>query len=169
MKQVVFEHVFECDEETFWGKVFFDDEYNRTLFLETLKFDQWEQKVHSDDETALKRTVMVRPPIGDVPGAVRKILGDKFGYKEHGTFDRKAKRYHVDIEPSASPDKTKIHGDIWVEKVGDKRVKRIAKMHVEVNIMLVGRLVEDKVVADMRLSYEKAADFTNRWVKQKGW
>jgi hypothetical protein len=168
MKQVVFEHIFECDEDTFWDKLFFEDDYNRKMFLDTLKFDQWEQTIHERTDAVLKRTVVVRPPVGDVPGTIRKILGDKFGYKEHGTFDRKAKRYHVEIEPTAAPDKTHIHGDIWLEKAGDKRVKRIAKMHVEVSIMLVGKLIEDKVVSDMRLSYEKAAGFSNTWMKEKG-
>jgi len=167
MKQVVFEHVFECDADTYWDKVFFDADYNKGLFLGTLKFDQWEQTNLQTTEAKITRTVLVRPPVGDVPGAIKRILGDKFGYKEHGSFDRKTRRYHIEIEPSAAAEKAKINGELWVEPAGDKRVKRIAKMNVEVNIMLVGKLIEDKVIADMRPSYERAAEFTNRWVKEK--
>ena len=168
MKDVTFEHVFECDEETYWGKIFFDDAYNRKLFLESLKFSEWRQEIHEQTDAVVRRTVHVSPPVGDVPAAVRKVLGDRFGYAEHGRFDWKTKRYHVDITPSTAADKTHIHGDIWVEKVGEKRIKRIAKIHVEVRIMLIGGLIEDKVVSDMRLSYERAAEFTNGWVREKG-
>lgn len=168
MKQVVFEHVFECDADTYWDKVFFDEDYNRRLFLETLKFTQWQQTIGQKTDDRITRTVLVRPPVGDVPGAIKKILGEKFGYTEHGTFDRKTRRYRIDIEPSVSADKAKITGELWVEPAGDKRIKRIAKMSVEVNVMLVGKLIEDKVIGDMRPSYERAAEFTNQWVREKG-
>jgi hypothetical protein len=168
MKDVSFEHVFECDEDTYWDKIFFDEAYNRALFLETLKFNLWRQTIQQQGDTVVKRTVEVQPPVGEVAAPVRKALGDRFGYKEFGTFDRKTKRYHVDVTPSAGADRTKIHGDIWLEKAGERRVKRVAKMHVEVNIMLIGKLIEERVVGDMTLSYGKAAEFTNRWIKDKG-
>ena len=168
MKQVKYEHIFECDEDTYWDKVFFDDDYNRKLFMDTLKFSLWKQEIKERTDSVIRRTVTVQPPVGDVPGAVRKLLGDRFGYLEQGTFDRKTRRYSIKIEPSTAADKTDIRGELWVEKAGEKRIKRIATMHVEVRIMVVGKLVEDKVIQDMSLSYEKAADFTNAWVKQKG-
>ena len=168
MKEVTFEHVFDCDEDTFWDKIFFDEEYNRTLFRDRLRFNLWKQEIHESTDALLRRTVHVQPPVGDVPGAVRKILGERFGYQEHGKFDRKTKRYHVDITPSSAAEKASIYGDLWVEKVGDKRIKRTAKMHVEVRVFMVGGFIEDKVISDMRLSYDKAADFTNEWIKDKG-
>jgi hypothetical protein len=168
MRDINFEHVFECDEDTFWDKVFFDDEYNRGLFLESLKFLQWKQAFEEKSDAVIRRTVDVQPPLGDVPGPIKKVLGDRFGYREHGTFDKKARRYRFEVTPTTGAEKSTIRGELWVEKAGDKKVRRHAKISVEVRIMMIGKLIEDRVVADMTLSYSKAADYTNAWVKKKG-
>jgi len=168
MREINFEHVFECDEDTFWEKCFFEEDYNRGLFLESLKFPQWKQVIDENSETTIRRTVDVQPPVGDVPGAIKKILGDRFGYREHGTFDKKTRRYHVEVTPTTGADKSTIRADLWVEKIGEKKIRRCAKVSVEVRIMIVGKLIEERVVNDMTLSYSKAAEFTNTWVKKKG-
>jgi len=87
---------------------------------------------------------------------------------EHGTFDKKTRRYHVEVTPTTGADKSTIRADLWVEKIGEKKIRRCAKVSVEVRIMIVGKLIEERVVNDMTLSYSKAAEFTNTWVKKKG-
>ncbi|MCU0694319.1 MAG: DUF2505 domain-containing protein [Polyangiaceae bacterium] len=166
MKKVRFEHVFECDVDAYWDKIFFNDEFNSKFFRETLKFNEWRATTTSDTNAVLKRTVTVRPPVGDVPAAVKKMMGDNFGYKEHGTFDRNAKRYHVDVESNVATDKTKIQGDVWVEKAGDHKCRRIAEFTIEVKIMVVGKLVEDIIAKDMTRDFERGAEFTQRWLRE---
>jgi Protein of unknown function (DUF2505) len=48
-------------------------------------------------------------------------------------------------------------------------VTRITEIHVDVKIFMIGGLVEDRIVADIKDSYAKAAEFTNAWVKEKGY
>ncbi len=169
MRQVNFEHVFECDADTYWDKIFFDEEFNRKFFLEGIKFHHWHQRIVEQNDKIIKRVVEVQPPIGDMPGPVKKIIGDRLAYNETGVFDRQTRRYHFDIEPSTATDKTTIRGDLWLVGAGDKRVKRMAKVEVDVRIMMVGKIVEERIVSDLTASYSKAAEFTNAWVKQKGW
>ena len=37
------EHIFNCSEDTFWNKLFLDEEYNRRLFKEALEFPVWKE------------------------------------------------------------------------------------------------------------------------------
>lgn len=168
MKEVKFDDVFECNEETYWSKIFFDEAYNTALFKERLKFPVWKATVTKDDDGTLERTVEVAPPVGDVPGPVKKVLGDNFGYKEHGRFDKKKKRYHVRIESHAATDRTHVNGEIWLEPVGEKKVRRVAQFKVEVKIMLVGGMIEDRIANDMKRDFTRGAEFTNEWIRKHG-
>src|SRR4051812_43765770 len=103
-------HEFDCSEETFWKIMFFDPEFNRRLFLETLRFPVWkvlEEKVTDD---TVERRIEAQPLVENVPGPIRKVVGDRFGYIEQGTLDRKQNRYRFRIIPSSMADKTDISG-----------------------------------------------------------
>ncbi len=156
---------FECTEETYWGKCHFDPEYNRRLYLEHLKFPDWrlvETKTEGDKTT---RRVTLDPPVGNLPGPVKKLVGDKLSYTENGTYDQKSGRYTFTITPSTMAEKTKITGEIWCETLGEKRIRRNTRIHVEVKVFMVGGMVEDKVMGDLKSSYATAAPFTNEFVK----
>lgn len=168
MKKIKFDHIFECDIDTYWNQIFFDEAFNHELFHERLKFAAWKAEITKDTDAVIERTVTVRPPVGEVPAAVRKVLGENFGYKEHGRFDRKSRRYHVDVESNVAREKTHVHGDVWVEKVSEKRVRRFAAFDIEVKIMVVGKLVEEIIAKDMTRSFERGASFTNEWIEKKG-
>ena len=55
------------------------------------------------------------------------------------------------------------------EPLGEKKVTRVTEIDLEVKIFMVGGMVEDRIVSDMKDSYAKAAAFTNRYVKEKGY
>jgi hypothetical protein len=38
-----------------------------------------------------------------------------------------------------------------------------------VKVFLVGRLIEDQILTSLRTSYDRATEFTNRFVKEKGY
>ena len=170
MREINLDHVIDCSIDTYWKEIIFNEAYNHKLFHEVLQFVEWRDEVTKDNADVLERTVVVRPPVGEIPSAARKVLGDNFGYKEFGKFDRKARRYHVDVETNAVKDKTRIQGDIWLERHGDSGTKSRRRMvfTIEVKIMVVGRLIEDVVAKDMTRSFERGASFTNEWIREKG-
>lgn len=168
MPEITLRHEFECDEDAYWDKCLFDLEFNTKLYLETLKFPHYEVLTDDNGTERRIRKVRIEPQVGSLPGPVKKIIGDKLAYLEEGTFDKKTKRYTFTITPSILPEKTKTGGELFCEKLGDKRIARIAKIKVEVKVFAIGGMVEDKIIGDLKASYDAAAKFTNEWVKTKG-
>jgi hypothetical protein len=160
-------HEFECSEATLFDICFFDEEFNRRLYLETLKFPVWRVLEHHLTDDKLERKVEVQPAIDNVPPALRKILGDRFGYVEEGTLDRRALRYRFRVIPAAMPDKTTIKGELYAEKLGDARVRRVVEFSIDVKVFGIGKMVEQKAIADTQESYDKMAAFLRGYLKEK--
>jgi len=169
MPEVTLQHEIDTDEDTFWSKIVFDESFNKKLYLEELKFSQWKLLEMKDDDAKITRRVLVEPATNDLPGPLKKAIGgDKLAYTEEGTFDKKSKRYAFKTTPSLMPDKTKVSGEMWAEKIGDKKIRRIAKIHVEVKIFMVGGMVEDRIIKDLRSSYDASTTLTNKYIKEHG-
>jgi len=169
MHDVTIRHEMGCDEETYWFKCVFSDEYNEELYLKELKFPQYELARYEETPEHIRRVVKVSPKIPPLPGPVKKVIGEGLAYTETGTFDRAKKRYVFTATPNALGEKATTEGEMWVETLGEKRIARVAHIRVEVRVFMVGGLIEDQILNSLRSSYENAAAFTNRWVKAKGY
>ena len=168
MSEITLRHEIDTDEATYWSKCVFDADFNKKLYIDALKFPEWRLLDSKDDDAKLWRRVQVDPPVGNMPAAVKKVLGDKLSYVEEGTFDKKAKRYSFKVTPSTLAEKTKVSGEMWVEKLGDKKIARVTKMSVEVKVFMVGGLVEERILSDLKSSYDKGTVFTNQYIKENG-
>lgn len=168
MPEVTLRHEIDTDEDTFWSKVVFDEAFNKKLYEGALEFPGWKLLDSKEDEAKITRRVQVEPPVGDLPGPLKKIVGDRLAYTEEGTFDKKAKRYSFKVTPSTLTDKTKISGELWCEKIGDKKIRRICRMSVEVKVFMVGGMVEDRITADLRASYDNSTNYTNQYIRENG-
>jgi hypothetical protein len=167
MPDVTMRHDIETDEDTYWSKIVFDEAFNKAMYVDHLGI-KWTLQDQKEDDAKITRRVHVEPPVGNLPGPVKKVIGDKLAYTEEGTFDKKTKRYTFKVTPSTMAEKSKISGEMWTEKAGDKKVTRVAKMHVEVKVMLVGGMVEERIISDLRQSYDKGTTFTNDYIKKNG-
>jgi Protein of unknown function (DUF2505) len=168
MSEITLRHEINTDEDTFWAKVVFDEAFNKKMYLEHLKFPNWALLDSKEDDAKISRKVKVEPPTGDLPGPVKKVIGDRLAYTEEGTFDKKSKRYVFKVTPSTLAEKTKVAGEMWCEKTGDKKITRVCKMSVEVKVFMVGGMVEDRILADLRQSYDNSTTFTNDYIKANG-
>jgi hypothetical protein len=168
MPEVTLRHEIDTDEDTYWAKCVFDADFNKKLYIDALKFPQWKLLDSKEDDAKIYRKVQVDPPTGDMPAAVKKVIGDRLSYVEEGTWDRKTKRYSFKVTPSTMAEKTKVAGEMWTEKLGEKKVVRITKINVEVKVFMVGGLVEDRIIADLRSSYDKGTVFTNQYIAENG-
>ena len=167
MSEMLIRHEMHCDVDTYW-KCVWDEEYNRRLYLDVLKFRECTRLSQDDQPNVLTRRIKLNPPKMDLPAAVAKVIGD-VSWIEEGTFDKATKKFKVKVVTSSMPDKTHISGELWCEPKGDKLIERVAKMSVEVKIFMVGGIVEKRVMEDMKKSYDAAAKFTDEFVKEKGW
>jgi hypothetical protein len=168
MADVRIEHVFNCSADTFWDKLFFDDEYNDTLFKQALEFPVYEKLKEEKSETEVRRAIHVVPKLGPMPGPLKTLVGDGLGYREDGVYDKKTRHYRTVITPNKLAEKITIQGDFWVEPKGDKQCLRIFECSVTAKIFGVGGMLEKRVISDMEASYEKSAKFTNEWIAKKG-
>ena len=158
---------FDCDEDAFWEKCFLDTEFNRRFYVETLKFPEWRLLEQKDDGKKISRRVHISPPTGNMPGPMKKVLGDKFSYVEEGTYDRATHRYTFQVIPSLLADKGRIAGELASQKLGDKKIVRTAKIHVEVKVFMIGSLMEQQILNDLRHSYDEARKFTGTFITEK--
>ncbi len=166
--QFTVKHSIETDPDTFWDKIFFDDEYNRALFLDYLRFSEYRVlSFEREDDGTIRRRLEIAPRV-EIPKAIKKVLGDSANYVEEGSFDPIAKKWIFVIIPHVASNKIKTRGELRAEARGEKRFERICVINTEVKVFGVGRLVEEMIEKQTRSSYDQAAVFTNKWIRDKG-
>jgi hypothetical protein len=168
MATLEIEHTYNCSEATFWDRLFLDPEYNERLFKTELKFPVWREVSREERGGTLHRVVEVVPYVGELPGALKAVIGEGIGYEERGVLDRSAKTYKVTVVPNKLADKLSVKVDIWTVADGDSRCKRKVRADASVKIFGVGGAIEKRMLSDLERSYQKSADFTNRFVAEKG-
>ena len=165
MKKFTLKHEINCSVEHFW-KVFFDKEFNTTLYLNELRFPQFqitEQTTESDG--SVRRRVRGTPKM-NVPKAVAKLLGDGFSYEEEGNFDPDKELWSWKLFPNSLKGKLNTHGTVRIERIDDNKVRRIADIQCEAKVFGVGGLIESSTEKQMREGWDDSARYMNRWVKE---
>lgn len=161
-------HTFEgVDVDTFWKEVFFDDDFNRRLYLEELGFRDYELVEKRSEPNGVVTRKIRQTPKSDAPAVVKKLVGDSISYLEEGRFDPEKKRWRYTITPSKLADKIEIGGELWVEPKGAESVERICTVDLKVKIFGVGRAVEGFIEKQTKDSYDEAARFTQRYIREK--
>jgi hypothetical protein len=168
MLELRVEHTLECSEDVFWDRVFLDEGYNRTLFVENLKFASWREARRDTKDGLLHRVVEAVPPIGEVPAALKAVIGQGAGYEERGVLDRAKKTYRIEVVPNRMADKIEVRLELSTLPVADNRCRRLVRGTVSAKIFAVGGLLEKKLVSDLEKSYAKSVDITNRFVRENG-
>ncbi len=164
MADIRVEHVFECSADVFWERVFFNSEFNRRMYLNELQFSSWRETERRDEGDTLFRVVELTPPLGDLPAPLKRLIGNGFGYREEGTFDKLAKRYRARAIPNRLADKLSVRGEMWCEPLDENRCRRIFAGKVTAKVFGIGPLLESRIVSDMRASYDGAARCTREFL-----
>lgn len=165
MPEVKLRHEIDTDEATYW-KLIADADFSQKLYVGHLGFPQWKLIEFHEDDDRITRRVSVEPPLGDLPSALKKLAGDRFGYTEEGTFDKKARRYTLRIVPSVMAEKARIGGTVYTESAGDKKTIRHCHISAQVKILVVGSLIEERLVTQLTSSYERGVAFMNAYIKE---
>ncbi len=154
---------YDCSVDHFWNDLFFTDAYNQALYTEGLGFESVEMLENAADGGGRIRRMRVVPRL-DMPGPVKKALGDRISYVEEGHYEAAAGTFTTRIVPNRLADRIRIETTIRVEARGEGRCERVADFDFEVKVFGVGRVFEKFIEKSMRDSYAKAATFTNRWL-----
>jgi len=163
MQELTLEHELHCDEDTYWYSCVFNPKYNAQLYLEILKFPRYEFQDIDDDGRCIRYSVIAQPALPPLPDIVKAVIEDGLVYKEEGIFDRQKRRYL--FRGIAVVGKAVTSGELILTSIGLNRTLRTAKLKVEVDIPLVGGLLEDLIVQSLRESHDKAVEFTNRYIQ----
>ena len=94
-------------------------------------------------------------------------MGEQYA-PQHTTSHFTTTTHSNTITTSKLPDKVKIGGEFWVEPRGEKKIERFCRCDIEVKIFGVGGAIEGFIEKTTRDSYEKAARFTNQFIRDKG-
>jgi hypothetical protein len=162
-------NVFHCDADTYWKKLFFDQEYNEGLYKGALGFKNFEILEVTGEPGGDRTRKILTEPKTEAPAVVQKLIGGGVTYTETGRLDAKSGKFDYQIVTSKLSDKVKIKGRLWVEPRGDKEVERICDVDLEVSIFGVGGAIEKFIAEATRESYEKTAVYTNEFIAKKGY
>lgn len=163
MTRFCFAHTFDAEPAQFW-KVFFHEAFNEDMYRRIKVKERRILKYEENDATIL-RDVKIMPE-RDLPGFMKKIVGGDFGYIEHNVIYKGKDSMDVVIEPTLWKDKTKMSGVFKVEALAPGKCRRSFEGSVEVSVPLLGRKIEDFIVAEMKNAYDAAALVTAEWLKK---
>lgn len=159
-------HTLDCTPETYWKKLFFDRDYNETMFLKDMQFPSYEILELKETPERIERRVRVTPP-QKAPELIRKLISGTISYEELGTWTAADGVYRFNTVTSMMTDKIKITGTIRAEPSGPDKMVRHAEMDVNVNIMLVGGKVEKFLADELVANWNASALFSNRWLAER--
>jgi hypothetical protein len=160
MRKINASHIIDCDAETFW-KLYFDETYFKAFYLDELGFKQLEL-IDKTDTTRKLRGV----PKLNMPGPVMKLLGDSFGYEEHGNLDRDKNEWRWKMLPNTMADKLATSGIIRLEPAGEGKVRRLDEATLDAKVFGIGKLIEGSTEKEVRSAWDKEARFMNKWVRE---
>jgi hypothetical protein len=162
-----FEHVFNCSVDDYWNKVFLNPKFNEDLFLGSLGFVRYEIVSQEENDTQVHRVVEAVPPMPEhVPTALKALIRKGLGYREDGVFNKQSQIYTVTVISHSVPERLHVSGETSTEAVGERQCRRIHKAHAKAKVLGISGLLESRILADVRQSYDKAATFTNIWIEQ---
>jgi len=161
-------HIFNVDSDTYWKEIFFNNEFNKNLYLERLKFAGYEILEDTDEGGGVRTRKVRATPATEAPRVVKKLIGDSLSYLEAGRFDPERERWIFTITPSKLSEKITITGEFWVEARGEKQVERISTIDLEVRIFGVGRAVEAFIEKSTVDDYERASVETQKYIAEEG-
>ncbi len=164
MRQFTLVQDMEMDVAEHWRR-FFDDAFERALYLEYMGFLGYELLETRQTEAEMTRRVRVVPRL-EAPAPVRKALGSTFAYTEDGTFDRKAQVWRLRMTPSVFADRMTSTATVRAEATTPGRCRRTIECRLEARIFGLGGLIESALEKNVRSGWEKSARFMNDWVKR---
>jgi len=168
MAEITLRHEIACSVQDYWDKCVFNNDFNQKLYVEKLHFHSFVPSESVDSPERRTKKCTMEPPLTGIPGPAKKAIGDALKYSEDGFLDKKTGHYTSKIVPSTFAEKTHVEAELWCEPSpsGDaNKCVRMARVKVEVKVFVVGSMVEDKIMKDLRASYDAEAQFVAEWVR----
>ena len=167
MTAVRIENDVECDEDTFWNELVFDEEFNRALYKET-GFENWELVHLEETETTIERTTRISVSPKSLPPEVARVVEDSVAFHQQDVFDKTTRTLTTRMIPPFVADRVSVAGQTTVIPLGASRIRRVFDLVVKVSIPAVGRLAEKRFIEVMREGYDRGTALTNQYLRAGG-
>ncbi len=157
-------HTFTCDAATLWS-ITEDPEFERRLGeLSQSTREIIELRDEAGERYALKRITLQR----ELPGAMKKVIGgEQITYDQETWRPTDGNKLRWKISPKVLAGRFVGEGTTRVREVGEK-CERIISGDLQVNVPIVGRKMEKRLVADVSASYERAAGLLQQMLAERG-
>lgn len=161
------EHVFETTPERLWHVFFFDEDYARGLYARMrLKLVARELQHEGEGETLIVRRKLTIAAERELPGVLRRIVGDANTLRETGEFNAALRRYSVDIELPVIGALVDYGGDYTWETLPSGQVRRVWHGRCDARIPLVGARVEQYLLGEVEKSLAENAAYTRQYLRE---
>ena len=97
----------------------------------------------------------------DVPGPLRKLVGDEVLSTEHGSFDPGTERWTFTLTPGALADKTTVSGSMATSDAGDGTTELTFTMEAKVKLLGVGGVAEKFIERQAREGQDRTVAHVN--------
>ena len=162
MQRHALEHTIHCPPARMW-ELFFDDQFNVDMYEGGLGFPKCEVVEKRDDgQTLYRRMNMVPKP--DLPAALIKVIGDRVGYQETGTWVRSAGEWRWQLHLAAFGEKVRVEGTMRLEPHGDGHCRRITPFEVEAKVFGIKKIVERAAADNVVKGWNGSAAWINEYL-----
>lgn len=160
------QHPYPIAADRFFSDMFFDADYNQTLYLQGLGFAAFtvQDERRDADGLVVERSALVRPRL-NMPGPVEKLLGTAFTYREIGRLIDGA--WCSEIIPSRLANKLALKTTMRIEPAGEDTCLRTATFDIQVRLFGVGKIMERFIEKTLRESYEQATRHSVAWLNAR--
>lgn len=149
--------------DRFWDDLFFDETFTAGLYRDGLGFDGYDLISETIDPNGNRqRTIKVFPRL-DMPGPVKRLLGNRFYYLETGRYDAARKRWVADMSIPKVGTRLSLRTTMWLESRGDEESDRYAEIEVNVKVFGLKKIFERFAEKSLREGYVNATRFTNEY------
>lgn len=166
VKQTI-EHVFDTTPERLWDVFFFDEEYARGLYARMkLRVVAREIQHEGRGETLIVRRKLTIAAERELPGALKRLLGDATTVRETGEFNAALRRYSVKIELPVIGALVDLGGDYGWETLPSGQVRRIWNGRCDARIPLVGGKAEGYLLGEIERSLAENVAYTRQYLRE---
>ncbi len=158
-------HGLECPPDVFWGKVFFDADYNQRLYTEALKCSEFEVVSQEGDPSKSITRLMRMTFRLDGSNLITKMFGASLTLSEDGNFEADQGRWVFELSPQKMTEKVGVSGEMRVESVASGGNELISEIDVRAKVLGVGSLIEQYIGDALTKGYGKSSDWTNKWLR----
>jgi hypothetical protein len=161
LKKVTESFLLPCTPEVFW-RVFMDEAYVRSLYIDGLEFKGFEVKELGESSRKLR----IVPKL-NLPSALARLIGDAFAYEEHGVLDRAKGEWTWQMVHTAGSVGSKLvstRGTVRVEANGEGACRRYDELIVEGKLFGLGGLIESSAEKEARSAWSKELPFMTKWL-----